>query len=252
MGAGLHPAGVMMALIARRSRGMKKAPVGVAYTVGGQRVVLCGDDRVYPPSEDSLLLASGLGRMELRGRKVLELGTGAGLAGILCALRGAEVVCTDINPHAARLARKNAKKNGVGARVEVVMTNLFDGISGRFDLVLFNPPHLPTEEGDLTRDPWLDASVCGGPDGLEVARRFLGGLPAHLAMGGQALLVLSLRPGAVPPPAPGLGMRKLRSRRLDFEELALFEVKADVRPSRRAGRGDQQRPVVSRVHRSER
>lgn len=189
------------------------------YKVNGVELIIEDHPQVYPPSDDTLLLAGSIG--PVRGR-VLEIGTGSGLIAVLCARLGARVVATDINPHAVRLARHNAARNGVG--VDSVETDLFDGIRGAFDIVVFNPPYLPTTRGDITGDRWLDVSVDGGPDGLGPARRFLAGLESHLSPEGRAFtLYSSLSGGRLEAPA-GFASSAVAEKKLVFELLTVLEV----------------------------
>ncbi|MGQ9582398.1 MAG: HemK2/MTQ2 family protein methyltransferase [Thermoplasmatota archaeon] len=192
----------------------------MVYSVRGREIEIMHDERVYPPAEDTFLLLEGL---EVRGGRALEVGTGSGLVGIHCALEGAQVVCTDVNPHALRCTRLSARRNGV--ELETLRTDMFDGVKGEFDLVIFNAPHLPTAPGDLTRDPWLDAAVCGGPDGHMAARRFLSGLPEHLESSGRAYLVVCDRGSGPLPSHPGLSLKEVAFRKLAFERLVLEEVR---------------------------
>jgi len=77
------------------------------------------------------------------GQRVLDLGCGCGLVGILAAqLCGEEnVILSDIDPLAARVAAENAARNGVGG-VKVVVSDGFANIDAAgFDLILSNPPY---------------------------------------------------------------------------------------------------------------
>lgn len=129
---------------------------------------------VYPPSDDSLLLAESV---QPRGR-VLEIGTGSGVVAIHLAKQGHKVVATDINPEAIANARENSRLNGVEDRVEVVRTDLMDGIKGPFDTVVFNPPYLPSRPlgelrgiGELGAAMGLPGPGLGG-EGLGHLREF--------------------------------------------------------------------------------
>ena len=77
------------------------------------------------------------------GMRVLDLGCGSGLVGILAAkLCGAEnVVMCDVDPPAVEIAARNAARNGVGG-VKAVVSDGFSAIEDAgFDLILSNPPY---------------------------------------------------------------------------------------------------------------
>lgn len=99
---------------------------------------------VYAPAEDTWLLLRAAWKECRDGERVLEVGCGSGI--ISASLSGrASMLATDINPYAVRAARDQG--------IEVVRAgNLAAGICGRFDLILFNPPYLPTmpESGGTT------------------------------------------------------------------------------------------------------
>ena len=130
------------------------------------------------------LLADLLDRSTIpAGARVLDLGTGSGVLAVCAAQHAAEVAAVDINPAAVRCARINALLNGVEDRLTVYEGDLFAPVAGRtFDVVLFNPPYFRGPP----RSP-LDRAFRA----TDVIERFAAGLPAALAPGGKALLVLS-------------------------------------------------------------
>jgi release factor glutamine methyltransferase len=137
--------------------------------------------QVYQPEADTYLLLNAA-RVEIRsGDRVLEVGTGSGI--IAAELAGVtDVVATDINPHAALCAREKG--------IDVVRNDLFSGIRGTFDLILFNPPYLPTLPEDRI-DDWLEYALDGGTSGREVIGRFAAEVGRVLAPGGRILLLVS-------------------------------------------------------------
>jgi release factor glutamine methyltransferase len=137
--------------------------------------------QVYQPEADTCLLLDAA-KVEVRpGDRVLEAGTGSGLiARELAKMTG--VVATEINPHAAICAH--------GAGVDVVRCNLLDAVRGTFDLVLFNPPYLPTEPHERI-DDWLEYALDGGKTGRAVIERFAEDVGRVLSPGGRVLLLIS-------------------------------------------------------------
>ena len=73
--------------------------------------------------------------------RVLDMGTGSGVNGIVAASRSRDVLAVDVNPAAVTCARDNAERNGVADRVEGRESDLFQNASGRFDLIIFDPPY---------------------------------------------------------------------------------------------------------------
>jgi len=146
-------------------------------------------ENVYEPAEDSFLFAENL--PVGTGDRVVDMGTGCGILGVIAATKADEVVAVDINPYAVRCAKENAELNHVAEKMSFVQGNLFSSIrtGERFDLVLFNAPYLPSDDED--EDSWLARSWTGGVSGRNVIDRFISGAPKHLEPNGEILLVQS-------------------------------------------------------------
>ena len=140
------------------------------------------------PKFGSLLLARSLPLQP--DDAVLDLGTGAGLIGILAARRGHRVVATDVVDAHAKCARANALLNGVGDRVEVCVGDLYAAVAERaFDLIAANPPEMPTPADREWDDP-LSRMDNGGTDGWAILDRIIQEGPAHLVHGGRLVFTL--------------------------------------------------------------
>jgi release factor glutamine methyltransferase len=119
-----------------------------------------------------------------RGRpiRILDVGTGSGalLVTLLAELPLATGVGTDISDAALAVARENAMRLGVAERATFLNRRTLDGVEGRFDLLVSNPPYIPTEEIAALEpevrvfDPF--AALDGGPDGLDIYRALAAGL----------------------------------------------------------------------------
>jgi release factor glutamine methyltransferase len=146
---------------------------------------------VFEPHSDSLLLASHLGREpRLPGASVLDLCTGSGLLAIEAARRGAkEVTAVDVSLRAVIAARMNARLNGV--RVRALRGDLFGPVAGRqFELIVSNPPYLPSERQQLP-DRGAARAWEGGVDGRAFIDRICREARAHITPGGVLLLLQS-------------------------------------------------------------
>ncbi len=141
---------------------------------------------VYPPKEDSNLLAGVLEKITPFGKKrLLEIGSGSGALSILAAYLGWEVESCDINPFAVATTRFNAIENdlqitvsegGIGPRIDGQYSQWMK--PGSYDLVIWNMPYIPAEEIEEYLGPMEDAALVDThPGGLltefaEMARRF--------------------------------------------------------------------------------
>ncbi len=150
---------------------------------------------------------------------MLEVGCGSGLVSWELAGQVKSLVALDINPHAVRAARER----GVAA----VRSDLFRGIKGRFDLIVFNPPYLPTEQAERSHQ-WINYALDGGESGRETIGRFLLDLAEHLRPGGRALLLISslTGPEEVERMAKDTGLitERVASKGCFFEKLMVLRI----------------------------
>ncbi|MBT2449625.1 methyltransferase [Streptomyces sp. ISL-43] len=150
---------------------------------------------VYHPQADTRLLAEALAHEAMGPRTdVLEIGTGTGALALHAADRGARVTAVDVSWPAVTTARLNALRHRLPLRV--VHGDFAARTSGRrFDLVIANPPYVPSPGNRLpSRGParaW-DAGV----DGRSVIDRICASAPALLRPGGVLLMVHSGMCGA--------------------------------------------------------
>ena len=146
------------------------------------------DNNVYVPAEDSYLLADNL--LIKEGQSVLELGTGSGIVAMYASKLTDEITVTDINFDACRLAEKNFRENGI-ENIEILFGNMFEPVKNRkFDVILFNTPYLPTEDGEVLEDT-INYAFDGGLNGRKVIDVFLNEVGNHLNEGGIVQLIQS-------------------------------------------------------------
>lgn len=145
---------------------------------------------VYAPQEDTDLLVGALRDEPLpHGADVLDVGTGSGALAIEAARRGTRVTAVDVSWRAVCTARLNARLARLPVRIR--QGNLFAPVRGQsFDLILANPPYVPTPGTD--RVPRGAArSWDAGRDGRLVLDRICREAPALLRPGGVLLVVHS-------------------------------------------------------------
>ncbi len=173
--------------------------------------------KVYKSSDDTFLL---LKNIEIKkGEDVLDMGTGSGIIGISCAKNGANVTCVDINPYAVALCRRNAELNN--GDVKGVESDLFEKIKGRFDVIVFNPPYLPTSKNERIDDE-INSAWDGGEDGSDVTLRFLNSFKKYLKKNGRCyLLVSSLNKKALKK-IEELDGKLTAEKKMFFEKLMVF------------------------------
>ncbi len=125
---------------------------------------------------------------------ILDIGTGTGclLLSTLVALPDATGIGTDIDPEAIAVARRNADSLGCTSRLQFQTVDWLSGVEGRFDIVLSNPPYIPSGDiADLAPevsqyDP--RTALDGGPDGLDAYHVLADRIPKILSPSGVTLM----------------------------------------------------------------
>ncbi|MBV9915533.1 MAG: methyltransferase [Solirubrobacterales bacterium] len=143
-----------------------------------------------PPSDAWMLVRCLREEPPPAGASALDLGTGSGVLAIAAAQAGCgEVVAVDVSRRALLAVRLNARLNGV--RVRALHGDLFAPVAGqRFDLIVSNPPYVPSPQAELPRRG-LARAWEAGHDGRDVLDRICSQADAYLRPGGRLLLVHS-------------------------------------------------------------
>jgi release factor glutamine methyltransferase len=121
---------------------------------------------------------------------IIDVGTGSGCLAVVLAreLPRARVIATDVSRHALHVARRNAERHQVADRIRFVETSFLDGIDETADIIVSNPPYVPSvSQPGLTpevRDYEPPVAVFAGEDGLDALRSVLAGAATRLAPGG--------------------------------------------------------------------
>ncbi len=156
-------------------------------------------DTLDPRPDTETLVAAAL---EQPFRRVLDLGTGTGciLMSLLMDRPEATGLATDISPAALAVAQDNALRLGLGARAELILSDWFGAVTGRFDLIVSNPPYIAADEmaalAPEVRDWEPHGALTPGGDGLAPYRIITEGAGAHLGAGGRLMVEIGPTQGA--------------------------------------------------------
>ena len=154
------------------------------------------DERVLiprPETEELVMMAVAAAE---EGHNILDLCTGSGAIAIATykelekAGRPVRMAAVDISGEALELAKENAELNQ--ADILFIQSDLFSRIRGRFDLIVSNPPYIPTAEIKKLQREVKDfeprLALDGGADGLEIYRKIASEAPKYLTRGGMLLM----------------------------------------------------------------
>ena len=161
-------------------------------------------DVLIPRQETELLVDLALEYISFRRvhgpgpvSSVADVCTGSGVVGVSLAVScpDIQVTATDISEAALKVAERNAQAHDVADTVHFVQSDLMGGTPGPFDLILSNPPYIPTVMLDtlaveVRNEPRM--ALDGGTDGLEIFRRLLE--QSRASLHGCGALMVELMP----------------------------------------------------------
>jgi methylase of polypeptide subunit release factors len=136
----------------------------------------------------SKFFAFFIGQLDLRGKRVADVGTGSGILALAAARAGAEhVTAVDVNPNAALAAAENSRANGYNDGFMAVCSNLLSAFAPvpLFDVILSSPPSFAGEPRDIADRAWH-----AGPGYRDIAALF-GQARERLKPDGRMYLLLS-------------------------------------------------------------
>jgi release factor glutamine methyltransferase len=178
-------------------------------------------DTLAPRPDSETLIEAVLAELPDRSRplSLLDLGTGTGclLLSLLSELPAARGTGIDLNPDTLAVAKGNAERLGLGGRAEFILSDWWRNLSGRHDVILSNPPYIPSGEiGGL--DPEVAefeplGALDGGADGLDAYRLLAAGAGNFLAE--QGVIAFEVGAGQAPDVAAllreaGFSIREVR------------------------------------------
>ncbi|QGX46898.1 peptide chain release factor N(5)-glutamine methyltransferase [Streptococcus equinus] len=167
---------------------------------------LAVDERVLiPRPETEELVDLVLKENSKADLQILDIGTGSGAIAI--SLKSARpdwhVTASDISSEALQLAKENSEKNQ--ASVDFIESDVFNQISGKFDVIISNPPYIAYDDEDevgvnvLASEPHL--ALFADEDGFAIYRRIIEGASSHLTENGKLYFEIGYKQGD--------GMRRL-------------------------------------------
>lgn len=168
---------------------------------------------IYEPREDSYLLQKYV--LNFAKGKVLDMGTGSGIQAETALKKTKNVLAIDIDPEVVKYIKSK--------KINIIQSDLFSNVKGKFDLIIFNPPYLPDDK--QVKDIALD----GGKKGYELLERFLIQAKNYLKKDGKILILFSslTKKNKVDKILKdnGYTFELLETQKLFFEELYVYLIK---------------------------
>ena len=150
------------------------------------------DRRVLIPRPETETLVETALAMADDGAKIVDIGTGSGCIAISIERSRPDVHVTAVDLSIDALAVARANRHRLGSNVSLVASDFLASISGRFDLIVSNPPYIPAADVDglatEVRDFEPRLALTPGPAGTEAISRILAAARDHLTPAGRVIL----------------------------------------------------------------
>lgn len=181
---------------------------------------LAVDERVLiPRPETEELVDLVLKENSKADLQILDIGTGSGAIAI--SLKSARpdwhVTASDISSEALQLAKENSEKNQ--ASLDFIESDVFNQISGKFDVIISNPPYIAYDDEDevgvnvLASEPHL--ALFADEDGFAIYRRIIEGASSHLTENGKLYFEIGYKQGD--------GMRRLLAQHFPEKRVRVLQ-----------------------------
>ncbi len=167
------------------------------YIIGDTEFCNCKirvDERALIPRPETEMLADIAIKSIEEGDKVLDMCTGSGCVAVAMAAatkkRNVSVTAVDVSDAAIMLARENANYNSVN--INFVVSDLFAGVHGRYNIIVCNPPYIKSDEIPFlqreVREYEPRIALDGGDDGLDFYRRIAKDVRNYLTRDGMLIM----------------------------------------------------------------
>lgn len=159
-------------------------------------------DVLIPRPETELLVEAALEVIaDTATPMICDVGTGSGCIAVtlLCERSDTRAIAVDVSDAALAVAAENARRHGVAERIVFEISDCFDAVDSKFDLIVSNPPYVSAGALDglqrEVRDHEPLVALSPGADGLSVIRRLLADAPAFLKKSGYLIMEIGFDQG---------------------------------------------------------
>ncbi len=153
----------------------------------GRRFLLSPETLIPRPDTEVLIdEALDWARSHEHVLHVLDVGTGSGVIGLtlLAELEHLSLVALDVSDGAIGAARRNAVRLAVDDRTRFLVSDMFEAVTGKFDLIVSNPPYIPTADlsglDEIVREHDPILALDGGDDGFDFYRQLFHQAPEYM------------------------------------------------------------------------